>query len=327
MGESEKPENNDLDILLISPLEGGFFPKEVTSIESVIRLAAPEDANVRVFNQDNLGDLEVNQDKIRESHIVISGSDKSVHEAIPYKEKIADVIRFSRDHGKRLLGICWGHQFIAERLGGEVFVAQEYPDVPVHPEFGVGSLRLTSQGMEDPIFHRLRAKDQEEEISIFEPVFYMTHMDHVKGLPHKPQHVEVLAESEPFPNQVLRIDDHIITTQMHPELIKIQVMHFITLARKELVRILGKERYKSELPGWEEKAKNSVQKHYRQAEKNGLQFMRNFYHRPRVLARQMMLDFFDEMEDDENRFDTDAHQSLSDRGMGGLPKLKDDDEG
>ncbi|MBN2096421.1 hypothetical protein JW752_03385 [Candidatus Peregrinibacteria bacterium] len=291
--------NDDLSILLISPLEGDFFPTEVTSIESVIRLAAPVTARIRVFNQNNLGELEV--DKISESHIIISGSDKSVHERIPYKEKIADVINMAREKGKRLLGICWGHQFIAERLGGEVFVAQEYPDIPLRPEFGVVPLKLTPQGMEDPIFNRLRAggKEGEEEESIFDPVFYMTHMDHVKQPPYKCKRVQVLAQTDQYPNQVLRIDDHIITTQMHPELIKIQVMHFIDHARKELIRILGKDKFRNQFPDWEEGAKKSVMESFRAAELNGMQFMRNFYYGPEVLADQLVLDIFSETGSDE----------------------------
>jgi len=285
MGGPER-DSNGLNILLISPLEGDFFPTEVTSIESVIRLATPDTAQIRVFNQSNLGELEV--DKISESHIIISGSDKSVHEGIPHKEKIADIVNMARDKGRKLLGICWGHQFIAERLGGEVFVAKEYPDVPFNPEFGVLPLKLTKAGKTDPAFR-----------GINDTSFYTTHLDHVKQPPFKCKRVQVLAETALYPNQVLRIDDHILTTQMHPELIKIQVMHFIDHTRAGLIKLLGKDKFKEDLGDWPNWSKESVQEHFRQAEANGLKFMRNFYYGSSALPQQLTLDIFSETDLDE----------------------------
>ncbi len=297
MGEPEK-ENNGLNILLISPLEGDFFPKEVTSIESVIRLATPDSSQIRVFNQSNLDKLEV--DKVAESHIIISGSDKSVHEGIPHKEKIADIINMVRDKGRKLLGICWGHQFIAERLGGEVFVAKEYPDVLFQPEFGVIPLSLTKEGERDPAFRGIK-----------DASFYMTHLDHVKELPHKCKRVEVLAKTNQFPNQILRIDDHILTTQMHPELIKIQVMHFIDHTRAGLIKLLGKDKFKEDLGDWPDPSRKSVQKLFRLAEYNGIKFMRNFYYGPGAVSQQLMFNLFEEDEDSEYEGGTGAYRKLA----------------
>ena len=285
MTDSSEKSDNDVNVLLISPLEGNYFRGETASVESVIRASAPvadygEPINVkfRIFNQDNLGDLDLNN--VPESHIIVSGSDKSIHDAIPHKEKIGDVIQMVRDTGKKLLGICWGHQFIVEKLGGEVFVANEYPDIPFNPEFGMIPISLTREGKNDPAFRGIKTKSP----------FYMTHFDRVKELPSRCKKVEMLAKSEMFPNQVFRIDDHILTTQMHPELNSIQVVQLMQKTRESLLKALNEEEYNVML--------DSVRDNFRTSERNGRIFMHNFYLGPIRPPDQLPFDFINEDKDD-----------------------------
>lgn len=295
MTDSPESSNKEINVLLISPLEGNYFQGETASVESVIRASVPvadygEPINIkfRTFNQDNLGDLDLSN--VPESHVIVSGSDKSIHDAIPHKEKIGDVIQMVRDTGKKLLGICWGHQFIVEKLGGEVFVANEYPDIAFNPEFGMIPISLTREGKNDPAFRGIKTKSP----------FYMTHFDRVKEPPSRCKKVEMLAKSEMFPNQVFRIDNHILTTQMHPELNSIQVVQLMQKTRESLLKTLNEEEYNAIL--------DSVRDDFRASERNGRIFMHNFYLGPIKSPKQLVLDFSDEdsaeNEEGEKEIDT-----------------------
>lgn len=285
MANGPKSPDKEVNVLLISPLEGDCFPGGTESIESVIRSRAPiadsgEPVNVkfRVFNQDNLGDLDLGN--VPETHVIISGSDRSIHDPLPHRDKIADVIQMVRGTGKKLLGICWGHQFIVEKLGGEVYVAEEYPDKPLKPEFGIIPLSLTRKGMLDMAFRNLKTRSE----------FYMTHFDRVKEPPHKGK-VIALASSDMYKNQVLRIDGHIVTTQMHPELNGVQVAQLITATKEKLLRALSEEQYVAML--------KSVREDFSMPESNGRLFMHNFYLGPIEPPDQLVLDFVNDTDSEE----------------------------
>ncbi|MCP4708213.1 MAG: type 1 glutamine amidotransferase, partial [Planctomycetes bacterium] len=130
--------------------------------------------------------------------IVISGSISSAYDTQEWIERLSGKIKVWADNKAPLLGICFGHQIIAQALGGVV------KKNPQGWEVGVNPLELTDAGQNDPIFAGL--------ISPFKVM--QTHQDIVANLPPG---AECLASSAKCAIQALRIGDLIRTVQFHPE--------------------------------------------------------------------------------------------------------------
>ena len=124
--------------------------------------------------------------------IVITGSQTSVYDDRDWIERTAEWFRSTQEAGVPTLGVCWGHQFIAQTLGGRVVDAGEY-------ELGY---RTVDRLVGDPIFAGLP-----EQLTSFE-----THSDEVVELP--PGATE-LARNE-FAIQSFRADTA-WGVQFHPE--------------------------------------------------------------------------------------------------------------
>lgn len=119
--------------------------------------------------------------------VLIGGS--AVHSATEthaYTEPMAAVVRQLADAGKPTFGSCWGHQFIARALGGEVIT-----DVATE-EVGCFEVYITPAGAADPLLQGLPPKF----------AAHMGHHDRVAALP--PGTVE-LAYSQRCRNQIFRI--------------------------------------------------------------------------------------------------------------------------
>lgn len=113
--------------------------------------------------------------------------------------------------GTPTLGICLGHQILAEALGGEVTVAH-----PHGREQGAAELVWEPAAREDPVLGTLAAGPA---------MMPMSHQDVVTTLP--PGAVE-LARTNRYPHQAFRVGSA-LGVQFHPEASPEMVGHWATL--------------------------------------------------------------------------------------------------
>ena len=117
---------------------------------------------------------------------LISGSKFGAYEDLPWIPPLEDLIRAIRDAGRPLVGICFGHQIIAQALGGKV---EKFAG-----GWSVGRTEYTIDG---------------ETLTL-----NAWHQDQVTQLPDG---AKVVGASDFCANAALLYDDHIWTIQPHPE--------------------------------------------------------------------------------------------------------------
>ncbi len=124
--------------------------------------------------------------------VVITGSQTSVYDGYDWIDRTTAWFRSVHEAGVPTLGVCWGHQFLAQALGGRVVDAGEY-------ELGYREIERVG---DDPLFGGMP-----DRVTSFE-----THSDEVAELP--PDASE-LARNE-FSLQAFRVDTA-WGVQFHPE--------------------------------------------------------------------------------------------------------------
>ncbi|MBN0987232.1 type 1 glutamine amidotransferase [Amphritea pacifica] len=125
---------------------------------------------------------------------VITGSPFSVYEPLEWIAKLESLVRAIDQAGMPLIGICFGHQLIAQALGGVVTKADAGWGL------GVDIYQPTQAG---------------QAVLGSEPVrLHIIHQDQVIQLPAR---AEILAASAFCQYGVLRYGSHIFTVQAHPE--------------------------------------------------------------------------------------------------------------
>lgn len=143
---------------------------------------------------------------------LITGSKSSVYDDQPWIPPLMDFVREVHSRGKKILGICFGHQLVAQALGGKT---EKSPK-----GWGVGLQRY--EFSELPQWH-----DQRE--ASFE--ILASHQDQVV---QPATGARVLAGSEFCENAVCQIDNTVLTFQGHPEFVpgySREIMNF----RRELI--------------------------------------------------------------------------------------------
>lgn len=125
---------------------------------------------------------------------VISGSPKGAYDKDEWILKLQEFIREAHKTKKKIFGICFGHQIIAQALGGKTEKSVNGWGV------GVASFKIKK---ETPWMSGL------SDCSLL-----FSHQDQVVKLPPD---ATLLAESEFCPNQMFSIGSHIYSMQGHPE--------------------------------------------------------------------------------------------------------------
>lgn len=117
---------------------------------------------------------------------LITGSRHGAYEPHPWIPPLEDFIRAVRDDGRPLVGVCFGHQIVAQALGGRV---EKFAG-----GWSVGRQRYTLEGQE----MSLNAWHQDQ---VVEP----------------PAGAETVGSSDSCAHAALLVGDNILTVQPHPE--------------------------------------------------------------------------------------------------------------
>ena len=129
---------------------------------------------------------------------VITGSKASVYDRSPWIRPLEDYIRRLHNARKPLVGICFGHQLIAQALGGVTAKAAQGWGVGVHT-YAIGQV----QAWQIPAAKSLS--------------LLASHQDQVLQLP---QGAELIAASAFCPHAMYQVEGHILALQAHPEFTK-----------------------------------------------------------------------------------------------------------
>jgi GMP synthase (glutamine-hydrolysing) len=149
---------------------------------------------------------------------VITGSSSSVTERAPWMLRAEELVRGIAQARVPLLGICFGHQMIAQALGG---------DVRKNPRGReIGTVRV-ERLLDDPVFAGL-------------PRTFDVNATHVDAVTKLPPGAEVLARTSLDEVAAFRVGDRVKAVQFHPE-IDADVMRGYLRARAHLVRNEGKD--------------------------------------------------------------------------------------
>lgn len=128
---------------------------------------------------------------------IIMGSAKSVYDKDPWIDSLKSAIKDAIEINKPILGICFGHQILAECLGGSVRLNDN------GWELGSVKIDLTPEGVSDKLF-----KGFENPFSAYE-----SHQDAVYDLPPD---ISVLAENSNAV-QSFKTNGMQYGVQFHPE--------------------------------------------------------------------------------------------------------------
>lgn len=149
--------------------------------------------------------------------IIITGSSASVTERSPWMIRTESWLRARIDEALPVLGICFGHQMLAQALGGRVVKN------PVGRE--IGTIRASRCDDDDPLFRGLSR----------ELVVNATHVDTVHTLPAG---ARLLLTTDLDRHAAFAYRHHVWGVQFHPE-IDAEIMRGYLDAREHILRSEG----------------------------------------------------------------------------------------
>lgn len=147
--------------------------------------------------------------------IIITGSHSMVSEREHWSELLASWLKESLQSSIPVLGICYGHQLLADAFGG---TAGYHPN---GMEIGTAQIQLTDAGKQDPLLGVL-------------PQLFLGHVVHSQSALQLPKNAVLLAENAYEPHHAFRLGDHIWGVQFHPEFTEDYITAYITLLQENL---------------------------------------------------------------------------------------------
>ena len=153
---------------------------------------------------------------------VVTGSASSVTERAPWMVRAEALIRDLADAGTPLFGICFGHQLVAQALGGRVEKNSR------GREIGTITVRQRPQASPDPV----------DPIMTGLPAAFRANHSHVDSVVELPPGARHLAETDLEPHAAFAVGAAIKCVQFHPE-IDGDAMRGYVLARAPLILAEG----------------------------------------------------------------------------------------
>ena len=128
---------------------------------------------------------------------IVTGSKYSVYDNSKWISQLKEFINSIISHNKPILGICFGHQILAECLGGKVEKNK------LGWELGSYSINLTDEGSKHPLFENISNRD----------IVYESHQDVVSLIPENTVELAYTKKG----NQAFCYKNNIFGVQFHPE--------------------------------------------------------------------------------------------------------------
>jgi GMP synthase (glutamine-hydrolysing) len=132
------------------------------------------------------------------SGVIVTGSPAMVTAREPWSEQSTRWLARAVGAGTPVFGICYGHQILAEALGGRVGIN------PRGREMGTTDVRVLSEASADPLFGSVPAR-------------FAVHTTHVESVLELPPGARRLAENDADPHHAFAFGDSAWGVQFHPE--------------------------------------------------------------------------------------------------------------
>jgi len=173
--------------------------------------------HVRDVKVCNVADGESLPDANGFTGVLVTGSGSMVTERHDWSERSAEWLNDAAHKGQAILGICYGHQLLAQTLGGKVDFN------PKGREMGTIEVSLHEHAKADALFADI-------------PAAFDAHSTHMQTVLQAPDDAVVLAYSNKDDCQAFRWKDNVWGVQFHPEFSTEHMREYIHVRRMALIQ-------------------------------------------------------------------------------------------
>ena len=173
--------------------------------------------HVRDVKVCNVADGESLPDASGFTGVLVTGSGAMVTERHDWSERSAEWLNDAAHKGQAILGICYGHQLLAQTLGGKVDFN------PKGREMGTIAVSLHEHAKADALFADI-------------PAAFDAHSTHMQTVLTAPSDAVVLAYSDKDDCQAFRWKDNVWGVQFHPEFSTEHMREYIHVRRMALIQ-------------------------------------------------------------------------------------------